>query len=36
MTIDGGNSLELKAMQSVKIGSPSATVEVSGMQIKLN
>jgi len=36
MTIDGGNTLELKAMQSVKIGSPSATVEVSGMQIKLN
>ena len=36
MVIDGGQSLELKALQSVKIGSSAATVEISGMQIKLN
>lgn len=34
--IDGGGSVEVTALQSVKIGSPSATVEITGKQIKLN
>ena len=34
--IDGGDSLELSALSSIKIGGPGATVEVQGKQIKLN